>query len=846
MIEVKNLTKIFKSKHKEITKALDDVSFVLPDNGFVFIVGKSGSGKTTLLNMIAAVDNYNSGEIIFNGLNLNKLKGTELDYYRNENIGFIFQDYQLLDELTVFQNVKLALEFLNEKNDKKVFEALESVGLKGFESRYPKELSGGEKQRVAIARAIVKNPSVILADEPTGNLDSITSKEILNILKEISKTKLVLIVSHNIFDAHEFASYILELSYGKLIGTYKRNEILEDTIEVKDGTLRLPLHKVFNDANKKKAITEINKGVTNIVQDDKDFIPFEFEFKNEKLKSKIHKKHISFLNSFKHGFSFIKKSLVTIFSFGLIISSLLGIAYSTTTIKDFNSINSTKEDIRKSNDKYINLTSTCLENQNLSLHRLEDNSIEKLVKSGYKGKIYHAYNLFNTGGHEYNFDTNCPSEFRIVDEEYISEFTDKLEFVSLNEYKKEGVFLTDYIVDTSNKYYAKNQFDYDDFSNLKIRFEVPYVNGVINTNYAKKYKNIAQFVMNERILHAKQMLEVASAKELKSFAYDFVNFYSICFSFEENYKEYLLNYKSDLILFYDNYTYKYEDKSTVMIVNNQAIGDVNAIGHALYYYLTGKSVENLSNSKFTKLPEPVTIKFVYEHELAGNEKYNEVHEYTFDYTFYQPSFSYINLVFDRNNVEIIDKLVRNTSVTVLNNETLKTALDSKDFPKEIEYSNYSYLIYSSHVRIQNIVNKVFKLIIILILATCILSLVFYSIYMVKKNFRNIGILKSLGARSVDILVSFSLNIILMTFVTSVFYVGFGYLFEFIVERILLNSYIDSIFGFANSYKLAFLLNNPMMHLINILLILSLSILSYLFIFIKLNKFKPNELIRGQK
>ncbi|MBR2372048.1 MAG: ABC transporter ATP-binding protein, partial [Clostridia bacterium] len=201
MIKVTNLTKIYKSKGSFDCKALDDVSFVLGDKGFVFVIGKSGSGKSTLLNMLGALDNVTSGDVIVDGNSLSSLKNSQFDDYRNNNIGFIFQDFHLIDTLTVRRNVELSLDLQNRTDKGEVDDALKKVGLNGYADRYPRELSGGQKQRVAIARAIVKNPKVVLADEPTGNLDTKTSKQIISLLKELSKEILIVVVSHNLADA---------------------------------------------------------------------------------------------------------------------------------------------------------------------------------------------------------------------------------------------------------------------------------------------------------------------------------------------------------------------------------------------------------------------------------------------------------------------------------------------------------------------------------------------------------------------------------------------------------------------------------------------------------------------
>ena len=189
MIEVKNLTKSFK-RGKIKTTALNNVSFNLGNKGFVFILGKSGSGKSTLLNILGGLNSATSGEIIADGNNIVKFNKAQYDKYRNSYIGYIFQEFYLIEQLTLEQNVALSLDLANKKDKEAVQSAIDKVRLKGLEQRYIYELSGGQRQRVAIARALVKNPNIILADEPTGNLDSKNATQILKLLKKNIKREI--------------------------------------------------------------------------------------------------------------------------------------------------------------------------------------------------------------------------------------------------------------------------------------------------------------------------------------------------------------------------------------------------------------------------------------------------------------------------------------------------------------------------------------------------------------------------------------------------------------------------------------------------------------------------------
>lgn len=248
MLEIRNVTKIYRSKTGEQVKALDNVSVSFPESGMVFILGKSGSGKSTLLNVIGGLDSYDNGEFVIMGKSSKSFGGSDFDAYRNTFIGFIFQEYNVLDEFSVGANIGLALELQGKKaTNKKINEILNQVDLANYASRKPNELSGGQKQRVAIARALVKEPQIIMADEPTGALDSNTGKQIFDTLKELSKHKLVLVVSHDRDFAERYADRIIELSDGHIISDVTKHD--RHSSRLSDG-----IHKVTD------SILRIEKG----------------------------------------------------------------------------------------------------------------------------------------------------------------------------------------------------------------------------------------------------------------------------------------------------------------------------------------------------------------------------------------------------------------------------------------------------------------------------------------------------------------------------------------------------------------------------------------------------------
>ena len=217
MIKFSNVTKVYPTSTRP---ALDDVSFTIGDGDFVFLIGPSGSGKSTFLQLMIREENVSSGDIYFNDFHVNELRGKEVNKLR-QSIGYVFQDFRLLPKLSVYDNVAFALEVIGKSKErikKLVPEALELVGLDAKANRMPHELSGGEQQRVAIARAFVDKPALMLADEPTGNLDPATADGILALLSRINRMGTTVVMStHNARAVNDMRKSVMELDLGRLV-----------------------------------------------------------------------------------------------------------------------------------------------------------------------------------------------------------------------------------------------------------------------------------------------------------------------------------------------------------------------------------------------------------------------------------------------------------------------------------------------------------------------------------------------------------------------------------------------------------------------------------------------------
>ena len=239
-LEIKNIEKYYGNK-SSLTKAIDDISFDVQEKEFVAIMGASGSGKTTLLNCISTIDKVTSGHIFIDNKDITKLKGNALNKFRRESLGFIFQDFNLLDTLTAYENIALALSIQNinyKEIDERVNKVAQELDIVDVLNKYPYQMSGGQKQRVASARAIITNPKLILADEPTGALDSKSSKMLLDKFEILNKqlNATILMVTHDAFTA-SYASRVIFIKDGKIFneiykGESTRKEFFDKIIDV--------------------------------------------------------------------------------------------------------------------------------------------------------------------------------------------------------------------------------------------------------------------------------------------------------------------------------------------------------------------------------------------------------------------------------------------------------------------------------------------------------------------------------------------------------------------------------------------------------------------------------------
>lgn len=404
MLELKNVSKIYKTKSQEV-RALDNVSLYFEETGLIFITGKSGSGKTTLLNVIGGLDNFSEGEILIKDKSTKDFTKSDYDSYRNTYIGFVFQEYNLLDNMTVAKNISLATELQGKKDDKENIEKiLEKVDLKDVSSRHPQELSGGQRQRVAIARALIKQPSIIMADEPTGSLDTENGFQIMTILKKLSKEKLVIVVSHDLELASKFADRIINLKDGRVESdiTIKLDDKRKRNIVEKKDVVSIKRGAELKDSELQKIKSAVSKGKDVLVTDNINVIKKDTVITDKKSYDKSSpfiKTHLGFWDTIKLGLNTLRTK-----RFRLVVTILLcAIAFSVFGIFDAMSIydegrlsaNTLKSSITPLTTITTNITEDNGNSYSISTNDTLVSTLSSLTGYDFKG-VYNSYYIGTT------------------------------------------------------------------------------------------------------------------------------------------------------------------------------------------------------------------------------------------------------------------------------------------------------------------------------------------------------------------------------------------------------------------------------------------------------------------
>lgn len=554
MIEITGLNKFYQSRRK-MHHALKDIHLNLPDKGLVFVLGKSGSGKSTFLNLIGGLDKVSSGAIMVDGNNVSAMTEAELVDYRNSCIGFVFQDHHLIDDLTLYQNIKLVLDLQRIRDKNLVYKALEQVGLAGYEDRYPGQLSGGERQRVAIARAIVKRPRIILADEPTGNLDGKNAQEIMEILKGLSKDCLVLTVSHNTAEVHANADRIIQLADGQILSDVTRNPDYPEGVLLRGDTVFCPDDRGMTEGD----VTRINEGLSQqlvkrfSLRKDK-FLPTQLTQERGSCRP-FAKTRLVLPKKIALSLIFLKRKLLRIGAVALPLALILLVILLSQTYIHFDGNRIIAEQMAKAGQQAVVLS------KEISLDGVQKNArryhatvteadVQALMATGFDGQTYPILSLSvpvtackNASGIKSSYfsygvvateslGTVC------VDEAFFEERLGQLEYhAQLRQFDPLGVVITDYLADvilaTNSKYSGKSYFDLlGTYTMADTDLGAVKINGIINTNYQDRYAELIDRVVSEKETDLAVLYNDEAFQKLSSELYSFLAY---SYTFNPNY-----------------------------------------------------------------------------------------------------------------------------------------------------------------------------------------------------------------------------------------------------------------------------------------------------------------------
>ena len=854
MIIVKNLTKVYKSKKAKICVALNNVSFSLPSKGLVFVVGKSGSGKSTMLNLLGGLDSLTSGEINVFGNQLNEYSESELYSFRSNIVGFVFQDFHLLDDLTVADNVRLSLKLMAEDDDDRVEKALESVELLEYKDRYPRELSGGQQQRVAIARALVKNPDVIFADEPTGNLDSNTTEQIIKLIKEISKEKLVVVVSHNLFDAYEYADRIIELSEGRIINDLVINEKYENAVEVKDNKVIIPMLKRFKQDELDSLLSICKRDeILKIEQSNNKFK--QKEQKEEPLQAKAPQKKtkgLSFFNSVKFSAMFGKRRIIGFLLSAIFASILICVLSLAQSIANFDAKSMAVDSMTEGSVYAVRKDLDTLSGQ-VHARVITDEDFAKIKQASPDAKLYKLYmsGLYINGytiGHQ-KVPTITQSGLHIVEtsgtletnEEYAKKL---LRLDNLDIYRGSierntgGIYITDFVAD-SFIFYGKAE-NYDEilgqqFEGSNDYWPDGYVNGIINTSYKEKYKGVIDQINS-------MTKESPLTEEIISFL-DYVNqALAISYYFGDNYKEI-----SSANIYEGNYVYTrnffvngVDASSTISYIScgsyfdcvlgdNEVFMDVEAYNKIFGTEYTYGNCDTFVPHAISFLSSDFNNEVIYSKQMtvAGIGKCKGGNMLLADNVFYE----YKEKMFHCYGV-----YADGEDVSGFINYTMDNG-----------YSNMSLKMSAIQTMSQAVetFNKFFEFIAMILVCACVFIITSFGVKNIKSKMYEVGVMKALGCKLSSFFVIFGLHTLLIAFTTIVVFVVGYVAFANVANHILLES-LKAITPTKIMLDLQFIKFDWQLALINSAVVVFISIVSTIIPIILLRRIKPVTIIKAKE
>ncbi len=871
MIKIIALTKVYRSKKRKKCQALKDVTLTLPDTGLVFVLGKSGSGKSTLLNLIGGLDRVTSGKIEVDGNDISHICERQMCNYRNSHIGFIFQDYHLIEELTVYDNIALSLDLRRMEDSDLVSIALKRVGLMGYEGRYPSELSGGERQRVAIARAIVKQPRIILADEPTGNLDAQTATSIIKLLRSLAREHLILIVSHNRRDAYAYADRIIELANGCVTGDYTRVAGTIGGIKVSGNLLLYPEGRELNDED----IALINANTSRRLVKSRTQYAHTPECTNEAKFVEIIKEKLSFLKKMRLSRFFLKRKTVAIALYSFMVAVIMIILSLAQTVITFDSDAVISNEIKKANATSMMMLKQITpvekaafgeEGQDFFVE-ISDREIQQMTDAGYTGEIYKIYNFFMpiqdsssefSAGWSSSFLTANSVYVRallgtiVVDEAFFEEKLGEVKYLAkLDEFHPGGIVITDYVADAirlHNEAYLNKSYEellgyytWGDLYGYR-----GYINGIVETGYRDRYKNLCDSVLRGDVKNVSDLAEDPDMINFNNEIYSFLGFgYSLNPDFSIAFGK---NYPCEIVWHHKlnfsglNYITLYRPQArTDDWLGVELNDDEILMSYQKYNDIFGTNYDESNYQEF--VPHKITLTHYRYYDLQNqNPLWSK--EVTIK------GFWSINSNTDRNATMVVSKQTYQefaqqslfaVGVYLNGADGISAAMEVAN---DLGYTQYTSVVEGIHTmtRAVDVFIPIFELIAIVLCVGVIFILFNFSSRMIKDKMHEIGILKALGAQNGTVGTVFGLQVLLIAFLTCLLSVVGYYFFIDIANDVL----IESLKRLAPTHivlDLDFLTFQAEIAIENCILVTVLALVALIPSMIKVKVIKPVKIIK---
>ena len=874
MIEFKKLRKVYKSLDGGKCVALKDIDLQLPDTGLVFIIGKSGSGKSTLLNLLGGLDTITSGDIIADGNSLSSFSKKDFEDYRSSYIGFVFQHYYLLDELTVKQNVEMAMGIIGNDDQKKVDDLLARVGLTGYEDRYPKELSGGQQQRVAIARALAKDPKIILGDELTGNLDRKTSVDILNVLKEISKEKLVIVVSHNLDEADQFADRVIELHDGMILRDRSRMTSRQYDFTIKEHVAYLPYYRDLTPEETKALESGLRSGrIRDIVQRDDGFVVSTYPKKSDR-KHVLPRRHFLAKRKRQYTGIYTRKGFVGKALTVLIVTLMI------LCVSVFSSIHKIEhsEVPYDASEKYVSIVKGGLENPtngifSAYLYRVLDEEIEKAESiSGAKAYELLGVSTMITGTSStagssqsdmrrnfhgfYTIETYgtllCDEQF-LIDKYGVNGAIEYVEVDGSDPYstKLPGVpIITDYTADALIKLQPSRYKSYEDI------IIGEKATAIVKTGYKERYAEIIKAYEAyegdneyESLWHNLCRTSPLFEEYLREVIYSL----GIDYTFNENFVDDILaNSKRTsgtvrhVVFERDGKVYPEELKTTLNVAygsltsssGNKVVTEKGQMRMAYdkYNSIFGTAYTITNYSDFE--PHKVTMK-VYDRNVEGGVLLCEM------------EFEIISLLSSSSNGNRISKEDFNT-LKEYQIQTIGLYVENNDNIDEViaELSESEYAPRSIAFDAIAGINKIFTVFVPLFNLIAGGLYIFIAVYLInhamqtiKKNYFQIGVFRSFGAKNSDVGIIFITGVVLTGLAIAVLSVVFEPLIIDLYNSILVESF--ALVLNTNAFDIRVINMPEWLPIVNAIGVVVLTVASAVVSLLVIKNLKPIEIIRAK-